>query len=225
MNFEDIKTAVEELCDGRSLGTRHVKWIERVRYRVAMSFIDAGFRGLYFLYQEAIVTGGSIADEPRYAVPTDFIDDLNVWYADKLLSKAPPGMLDITLDPTDTADEPTWVRMMGQEFDIRPIPTTAGDVIKLLYNATPALITLDATEDYFMKHFPDLHIFGMGEKAALYLGDMNRAKAYKDRFTEERVELKLHNRRHHFKNAHIRFQNWDEFEEKKTIIFPQFANV
>jgi hypothetical protein len=227
MNYLDIKAAVKELGDGRTFSSdENKRWIERVRKRVAMDFATSGFHGLFFLYKEATVEGGStIADPNRYAVPDDFIDDLNVFYDGTLLVKASAGLLDIAEAEESGATSPTWVTLVGQEFQIVPVPSEAGKEIKLLYNALPETITVDTQEDYFMKHFPDLHIFGMGELMALRLGNVSLADRYRDDFDRERVQLRLHNVRHYTKNIRIRFQNWDEYTNIRHIVFPQFVNL
>jgi len=230
MKYSDIKAAVKELGDGRDFSTaEYDRWIERVRKRVAMDFATSGFRGLFFLYKEATVEGGSTLDDPnRYAVPDDFIDDLNVFYDGTLLVKAPAGLIDIANveNAGGGATVPTWVRLVGQEFEIVPAPSEAGNEIKLLYNALPETVTDPNQEDYFMKHFPDLHIFGMGELMALRLGNVQLADRYRADFDNERIQLRLHNVRHYTKNSRIRFQNWDEYQTNaRHIVFPQFVNV
>lgn len=223
MKFSEIKTAVEELIDGRSLdSTKQIAWIKRIRTKVAMSFRASGFRGLYFLYKEATVKNGSKANEPRYRQPNDFIDDLNVYYDGNLLTKAPPGMLNIAHDVT-ISGTPGWFQMAGVEFEIIPAPGKAGIEIKLLYNGLPEIVTAEDQEDYFMKHFPELHINGMAWLAAKSLGSKDYAREYKADFNAEAGDLMLHNRRHYVKHARIRFQTWDEFEDAKNIVFPQMA--
>lgn len=223
MNFAEIKAAVEELCDGRSLDNdRQKAWIKRIRTKVAMSWRTSGFRGLFFLYKEATVIDGSVAEQSRYAQPDDFIDDLNVYYDGDLLTKAPPGMLNIAHDLTATGT-PKWFQLAGVEFEIIPVPDTAGIEIKLLYNGLPAIITAEGQEDYFMKHFPELHINGMAWLAAKSLGSKDYAREYKNDFNTEAGDLMLHNRRHYLKHARIRFQNWDEIEDAKNTLFPQLV--
>lgn len=227
MKWSDLKTSVEELCDGRSLSaTKQVAWANRMRTNVAMDFMTSGFRGLYFLYKEATVQNGSVIDEPRYALPDDFIDDLEIFYDKALLSKSPPGTLSITQD-IEATGTPKWWRMMGTEIDLRPIPDEVGKEILLFYNGLPDDITDTAgLEDYFMKHFPDLHVFGMAEKAASFLNPSGReALKYEVRFEREKVKLTMHNRRHYFKHIRLRFQNWDEYEEMKRHVFPQFQET
>jgi len=224
LKWSDMKEEVEELCDGRSLSvTKQAKWANRVRTSVAMDFITSGFRGLYFLYKEATVQGGSIKDQSRYAIPDDFIDDLNIFYDKELLSKAPPGRLSLTLN-IEATGTPKWWRMMGVEFDLRPICAEAGKEILLFYNGLPDAITdSDDFEDYFMKHFPDLHIFGMAEKAASFLNPSGKeALKYEVRFEREKVKLTMHNRRYYFKHSKLRFYNFDEYQELKEKLWPQF---
>lgn len=229
MKYSDIKAAVKELGDGRTFSAAEYNgWIERVRKRVAMDFATSGFHGLFFLYKEGTVEGGcTVADPNRYAVPDDFIDDLNVFFDGNLLIKAPRGLLDIAKAEGQGATVPTWVTLVGQEFEIQPAPSEAGKEIKLLYNGLPETITNDNQEDYFLKHFPDLHIFGMAEFMALRLGGpfIQLADRYRNDFDRERVQLRLHNVRHYTKGARLRFQNWDEYNQIREITFPQFVNV
>ena len=225
MTFSDIKIQVNEKCDGRTFSEdKQARWANTLRRDIAMDFVTSGIYGLFFLYKEATVQNGSVKDEPKYAVPDDFIDDLNVFYDNNLLLKPPPRMLDITQDLT-TSGTPQWVILEGVEFRIVQAPEEAGKEIKLLYNALADNIpssSNDSFSDYFLTHFPSLHVFGIGEMAAASKG-MNKIVSYcNGKFEAERTRLMLHNRRHYLKNGHPRFQNWDEYQEKKRLVFPQF---
>jgi hypothetical protein len=229
MNYLGIKTTVEEKCDGRTFSAeKHARWINNVRTKIAMDFIVAGFHGLYFLYKEATVKDGSVVwtaeNQGKYALPDDFIDDLTVFYDGLVIDKSPRTSLDVIHSTTETGT-PQWWRMAGVEFQLVPGPDVAGKVIKLVYNGMPDVISTDNDEDYFMKRFPDLHIFGMAKDAAQSIGQMGYAKEYKAEFQEERAALQLHNRRHWLKAAKMRFQNWDEYEEYKRTYFVQYQET
>jgi len=79
--------------------------------------------------------------------------------------------------------------------------------------------------DYFLNHWPNLHVFGMTEHAWEYLGNMNKAAYYGKKLRTEKMKLTLHNRRHWFKNANLRFMNWDEYTEHKRTVFPQIQQT
>lgn len=231
MDFSDIIAMVEEKCEGRSLTTaRHVRWANAVRRRVARSAFAGGFHGLYFLYKEATVDGGSVANQSRYQLPDDFVDDLSVWYDGTLLIKADPGVMDITVgvnDATSNAntDAPIWFAMRGRELDVIPTCPSAGKEIKMFYNGLPDAVTSVAFTDYFLEQYQDIHIFGMAEFALDSVGAYNQAKSFRDRFNEELKNLLLDNRRFWLKNQKVRFQNWDEFVGKQRYVFPQFGNL
>jgi hypothetical protein len=226
MKYSDIRASVEEKCDGRTFSAeKHGRWIKNVRTKVAMDFITAGFNGLYFLYKEATVKDGSVALQGKYALPDDFIDDLTVFYDSLVIDKSPRSSLDI-IHEVDETGTPQWWRMAGVEFELKPWPDTAGKEIKLVYNGMPDVITDDEEEDYFMKRFPDLHIFGMAKDAAQSIGQMAYSKEYRTIFDDERNALRLHNIRHWLKAAKMRFQNWDEYESDfKVHFFPQFQET
>lgn len=224
IKFSEIISRAEELCDGRSFSeSKHFSWANSVRKSIATDALVRGFRGLYFLYREATVKDGSEKDQGRYMVPDDFVDDLRVFYDGTLLVKAPPEILDITNSNSSfQASSPTWFRLLGNEFDIIPAPTEDGKEIKLLYNASPETIQDVNFSDYFLDRFPDLHIFGIAKWGVISLGDKNGFALYKGMEDEEKKKLMLHNRRHYLKFSKLRFQTWDEFEEIKTFVFPQF---
>jgi len=225
MKYSDIKISVEEKCDGRTFSAaKHDRWIKNVRTKIAMDFIVAGFHGLYFLYKEATVKDGSIALQGKYALPDDFIDDLNVFYDSLAIDKSPRASLDVIHAVNETGT-PQWWRMAGAEFELKPWPDTAGKEIKLVYNGLPDVISTDNDEDYFMKRFPDIHIFGMAKDAAQSIGQLGYAKEYKAEFEEHRAALQLHNRRHWLKAAKMRFQSWDEYEEYKRTYFVQYQET
>lgn len=231
MVLNDIIALVEEKCDGRSLGVaKHKRWAELVRKEAARSAIAGGFHGIYFLYKEAEVIGGSIALESRYAIPDDFVGDLSVWYDGIQLIKGDPGVLNVTT-LNDCAGNylPTWYDLRGMEFDIKPTPLEAGKQIKLFYHATPTEITSATDEatfsDYFMEHWPNLHVFGMAEYAADSLGGYAAAKSFRERFNEEVARLAIDNRRFWLKGVKMRLMNWDEFVNQQRYLFPQFGNV
>jgi len=225
MKYSDIKESVEEKCDGRTFSTtKHDRWIKRVRTKVAMDFIISGFNGLYFLYKEATVKDGSVLGQGKYAQPDDFVDDLHVFYDGLSIDKSPRESLEVIHEPGETGT-PQWWRMAGVEFELIPWPDAAGKEIKLVYNGMPDVISNDNDEDYFMKRFPDLHIFGMAKEAAQSIGQMAYATEYGTEFDNERTALRLHNVRHWLKAAKMRFQNWDEYEEYKRSFFPQFVET
>lgn len=229
--FKDIKDQVTEMGDGRTFSaSKHAKWANNFRRTIAMSFQIAGFNGLYFLYKEASVKDGSVANQANYAIPDDFIDDLNVFYDGTLLGKAPPGLLDISQGReaagTIASGTPKWVQLAGVEFLIIPAPEDAEKTIFLLYNGLPSDISTTSNDnftDYFLNHFADLHVFGIGEKMARSIGLTDVAQDCSNQKATQARELQLHNRRHYYKNSHLRFQNWSEYESIKRIVFPQFV--
>ena len=224
--FSEMKSRVNELGDGRIFSEdKQASWANSVRKDVAMNYEIGGIYGIYFLFKEATVKDGSVIDEPRYAIPTDYIDHLNVFYAGKLLTDSPPKIINIVQSQTQTGI-PEWVRLLGVEFDIRPIPDTAGDEIKLLFNGLPSEVPSSSNNNftgYFLNHFPDLHLWGMAEWMALSLGAKTLAQSYGNKYMREQKKLQLHNRRHWVKNARIRYQNWDEYSDQKRTLFPQFT--
>lgn len=231
MTFADIVALVEEKCDGRSLGSaRHIRWADMVRSEVARNALASGFHGLYFLYKEATVTGGSLLNEGRYKLPDDFVDDLAVWYNEVLLIKSDPSVMNITQGYQDSAtnssgSDPAWFNFRGQELEIIPVAPRAGDEIKLFYNGLPEGVTGTAFTDYFLNQWPHLHVFGMAESALDYVGASGLAQKMRGRFQDEVQRLMLDNRRFWLKNQKIRLQNWDEFTEKQRYLFPQFGNL
>ena len=225
MKFSDITASVSEICDGRTFSAaQYDRWFDRLRKTVAMSFLNSGFKGLYFLYKEATVIGGSNLDNNgRYALPSDFVDDLNVFYDGKALVKSPSEVMSIVKDPAETGP-PEWWAMAGTEFQLYPMPDVAGIEIKLVYNGLPeARAPNDASqEDYFMARYPDLHVFGMADYGAMSVGNIKTATLCKQRADEERKQLLLHNRRHWLKSVRMRFHNWDEYSDFKKHFFPQY---
>jgi len=223
--FSETKSRVNELGDGRTFAEeKQASWANSIRKDVAMNYEIGGIYGIHFLFKEATVKNGSKIGEPRYAIPGDYIDHLNVFYAGKLLTDSPPKTINIVQDLTQTGT-PEWVRILGVEFDIRPIPDKTGDEIKLLFNGLPAVVPSSGNNnftDYFLNHFPDLHIFGIAKWMALSIGAKVLSQTYANEYIREQKKLQLHNRRHWIKNARIRYQNWDEYSEAKRTIFPQF---
>lgn len=233
MDLADVIALVEEKCDGRSLGIeKHRRWANLIRSRAANSVLAAGFHGLYFLYKEAIVTNGSEAGEPRYELPDDFLDDLSVWYDGVLLVKADPGVMDVTVRTPEgqasTGCLPTWYDHRGLEINIIPTPEQDGKEIKLFYNGKPEVLTdqhQDTFSDYFLENWTDLHVYGMAEYALQYVGAHQASKIYQDLKNSEIAALTLKNRQFWVKGVKIRFQNWDEFQDKQRYLFPQFGNL
>jgi len=231
MVLNDIISLVEEKCDGRSLGVaKHKRWADLVRKEAATTAVAQGFNGLYFLYKEAIVTGGSIAGQSRYELPDDFIDDLSVWYDGVGLVKGSPGVLDITAkDDVAFGSLPTWFDFRGLELNITPAPAVAGKEIKLFYNGLPETIDNVTDEltfhDYFLDNWSALHVYGMAEYALDSVGAYAVAKSFRARFTEEISRMAMKNRQFWMKGTKIRLMNWDEFESQQRYLFPQFGGV
>lgn len=231
MVLNDIFSLVEGKCDGRTLSTANkLLWADIVRKEAAQTAIAGGFHGLFFLYKEAQVTGGSEANEPSYELPDDFVSDLSVWYDGKPLAKAPASVLNITAQAdVEGSYLPTWFEMKGLSFDIVPTPTEDGKVIQLFYCALPEGISSGTNPanftDYFLERWPMLHVYGMAEHALDSLGAYKAGSAMRDRFQAEISRLAMQNRRFWIQGSKIRLQNWDEFTNQKTHLFPQFGNV
>lgn len=116
--------------------------------------------------------------------------------------------------------------MRGTVFEIHPAPSDTGKEILLAYNGLPGLIPAtsnDSFEDFFMVQFPALHVFGMTEQAAESLNMYDLADRMSNRYLDEQKKLQFQNRRWHIQNTFPRFQNWDEWEEIKQKVFPQFS--
>ena len=222
--FANIKTAVELKGDGGSFTVaQHALWANTLRRDIVMDFDIAGLNGLYFLYKEAIVTGGSVVSQAKYAIPDDLIDHLQVFYANALLTDTPKKLLGIT-QPNPNDSTPQWVNLLGLEFELVPAPDTAEDEIKLLYNGLPSDIpssSNDSFTDYFLNHWPNLHILGMVEAVHEHLGSIKEAAYYGKKLEAQKAKLMYHNRRHWMKNANLRFMNWDEYTDYKRTVFPQ----
>ena len=224
ITFADTKTTVEQFGDGGTFSEdKHALWANNLRRDIVMDFDIAGLNGLYFLYKEATVQDGSVESQAKYAVPDDFIDHLQVFYDNALLTDVPKKLLGITQANPDDGT-PTWINLLGLEFELVPAPDTAAKEIKLLYNGLPSSVPSAGTDsytDYFLNHWSSLHIFGMAEQLWEYLGGMNKAAYYGQKKEREARKLMLHNRAHWMKNANLRFMNWDEYTNYKRTVFPQ----
>lgn len=231
MVLNDIFALVEEKCDGRSLAlASKLRWSDIIRKEAAQTAVAGGFHGLYFLYKEAQVIGGSEANEPSYELPDDFVSDLSVWYDGKPITKAAASVLNITAQADiEGSYLPTWFEMKGLSFDILPAPPEAGKTIQLFYCSLPDEITSSTNPanftDYFLDRWPMLHVYGMAEHALDSLGAYKAGAAMRDRFQAEIGRLAMQNRRFWIQGSKIRYQNWDEFTNQKTHLFPQFGNV
>lgn len=226
--FANIKTQVELKADGASISEdRQALYANDLRKDIVMDFDIAGLNGLYFLYKEAVVKDGSVISQPKYAIPSDHIDHLQIFYDKVLLTDVPKKLLGITQsNPSDGT--PEWVNLLGLEFELVPAPDTAGKEIKLLYNGLPGDVPSSdngSFTDYFLNHWPNLHVFGMAEAAWEYLGNIRKAEYYGKKLKEQKAKLMLHNRRHWMKNANLRFMNWDEYTDYKRTVFPQIQET
>ena len=226
--FANIKTKVELFGDGGSFSEgNHALWANDLRKDVVMDFDIAGLNGLYFLYKEAVVKDGSVVSQAKYAIPSDFIDHLQVFYDNALLTDTPKKLLSIT-HPNPDDGTPEWINLLGLEFELVPAPDTAAKEIKLLYNGLPGDVPSSSNgsfTDYFLNHWPNLHVFGMAEQAWEYLGNMKKADYYGKKLEKQKAKLMYHNRRHWFKNANLRFMNWDEYTDYKRTVFPQIQTT
>lgn len=226
--FSEVKERVKELGDGRTFtDTQQASWANSVRKSIAQNYEIVGFNGLYFLFKEATVKGGSVKDQARYAIPTDYISHLNVFYDDVCLTDGPPKSFSQVRDLTETGT-PEWVRMMGLEFELIPIPDKKGDPIKLLFHGFASNIPTssnDDTTDFFLDHWPDLHIFGMGKLACQSIGKITMARECGNDYMREQKALQIHNRQHWIGNARVRYTNWDEYQDFKRLVFPQLTET
>ena len=222
--FSKIKSSVEGFGDGGSFTPeQQARWANDLRTDICMDFDIGGFNGLYFLYKEATVQGGSVESQDKYAIPDDYIDHLLVFYDNTLLTPIPEQQIKVTQQNPDDGT-PVWYNTLGLEFQLIPPPDTAGKEIKLLYNGLLSTIpssSNDSWNDYFLNHWTNLHVFGMAEQAWLHLGDVKKASYFEKKLERQKANLMLHNRRHWIKNLRLRYMNWNEYTDYKTQLFPQ----
>lgn len=228
MIFSDIYSLVEEKCDGRSFGiAKHQRWADLVRSEVSHHALAGGFHGLYFLYKEADVIGGSIAGQARYALPDDYVDDLSLWYNGTSIIKAQPNIMNLTMGSDESSSkpsgEPAWFVPRGLEFEFIPATPEDGKPIAMFYNGVPDSVVGADFTDYFMRMWSALHVFGMAEHALDSVGGYSEAKNFRQRFMDELQRLMMDNRRFWLKGTKIRLQNWDEYTDQKRFVFPQFS--
>jgi len=226
--FANIKIKVQQFWDGGAVDEGNCAlWANDLRKDIVMDFDIAGLNGLYFLYKEAIVKDGSVKSQAKYAIPSDFIDHLSVFYDNTLLTDTPKKLLNITqANPSDGT--PEWINLLGLEFELVPAPDTAAKEIKLLYNGLPGDVPAASNgsfTDYLLNHWPNLHVFGMAEQAWESIGNTRKADYYGKKLKEQKAKLMLHNRRHWMKNANLRFMNWDEYIDYKRTVFPQIQET
>ncbi len=226
MTFNEIRSLVEEKADGRSFpDAKHQAWIKAVRSDVAEDPAVSGFGGLFFLFKEATVIGGTIIGQGEYELPDDYVGDLTVFLDSTYLPKVPDELMDRIHDRDYGNGPAQWWRARGTFLDIIPKPEEAGLEIRLLYYGTPDIITTLTQEDYFMRHYPMIHVYGMAAHAIEYLGEnQRRENQYQTKYEHEKMKLAYANRRHKMAHNLLRFQSWDEYEEKRQIFFPQFLS-
>jgi hypothetical protein len=218
---EGVRDKVIEYLDGRTdLNTKINSWIDDARRDIANKYNFA------YLYVEA--TCDTSAGSARYALPSDYLNHLNLFIETKKLVRIDPTEFDavhgddIALDSTTAKTpylyttgaleqgEPEYYIDRGLEFDLWPTPDGTY-TLTMRYYAQPSAFTDDDDYDYITTFHTEAVIFGAAYRGAVYLEDKDKMAIYRDQYTTQINTLLQREKERKGADIGHRMKSWKDF--------------
>ena len=187
-NYSELKTAIANWLDRTDLDDRIPEFIQlpEARHR----------RDFKIRRMETRVTANTIADTEYYSLPDNFVAMRNIQ-----LNTDPKTALEyMTPEQMDrvrggsTTGKPKAYSIMGNSFQLRPIPDGVYEIEMLYYKYFTALSDSNTTNDMLTYH-PDLYLYGALVEAEPYLQNDKRIQVWAGYYDRAKQDLITTNER------------------------------
>jgi len=194
-------------------------WMQDARQDLALTY------NFHYLYKEA--TTNVSAGQNRYALSSDYLDHLTLFYQEggasigKKLGRVNPGIWDEFSGMTETtcaaSGEPTYYVVFGRELEVHPTPNTActadSGKLKIRYYSKAPSLTADNDEDYMAMHHYEAIIYGACVRGTMFLNDLdNFGKWQKAYEASKKIMLQREKDREVSDNKSIRMRHWKDYD-------------
>tara|TARA_Y100000004_G_scaffold40847_1_gene44273 strand:- start:842 stop:1468 length:627 start_codon:yes stop_codon:yes gene_type:complete len=187
-NYSELKTAIANWLDRTDLDDRIPEFIQLAEARHRRDF--------KIRRMETRVTANTIADTEYYSLPDNFVAMRNIQ-----LNTDPKTALEyMTPEQMDrvrggsTTGKPKAYSIMGNSFQLRPIPDGVYEIEMLYYKYFTALSDSNTTNDMLTYH-PDLYLYGALVEAEPYLQNDKRIQVWAGYYDRAKQDLITTNER------------------------------
>ena len=194
--YAELKTAVANWLDRTDLTDRVPEFI---------TLAEAGIgRRLRVRGVEERSTTPLVNAQEYYSLPTDFLEARNVQINTNpvnVLTYRTPEQLDKEY-PYSTAGTPSVFTIIGEEIQLKPVPSTT-DTLEISYFKKLAALSESNTTNWIITNAPDLLLYGSLVEAEAYLINDARIQIWKGAFDESMKEWNLQSEKGRFSGSHL----------------------
>ena len=186
--YSELKTAIANWLDRSDLDDRIPEFIQLAEARHRRDF--------KIRRMETRVTANTIADTEYYSLPDNFVAMRNIQLntdPKTSLEYLTPEQLDRVRAGSNTG-KPKAYSIIGNNFQLRPIPDAVYEIEMLYYKYFTALSDSNTTNDMLTYH-PDLYLYGALVEAEPYLQNDKRIQTWAGFYDRAKQDLITTNER------------------------------
>lgn len=218
MQASDMRTRAANYLDRTDLNADLNNWMQDSRHDLALTY------NFHYLYKEA--TTNVSAGQNRYALSSDYLDHLTLFYDEqgasigKKLGRVSPGTWDEMAGASEQtcagSGVPEYYVIYGREIEVHPTPnatcTADGGRLKIKYYSRAPSLTADDDEDYMSIHHYEAIIYGTCVRGCLFLNDLNNLSKWDGAYNKAKeTMLRREKDREVTDNKSIRFKHWSDY--------------
>jgi hypothetical protein len=186
--YSELKTAIANWLDRSDLDDRIPEFIQLAEARHRRDF--------KIRRMETRVTANTIADTEYYSLPDNFVAMRNIQLntdPKTSLEYLTPEQMDRVRAGSNTG-KPKAYSIIGNNFQLRPIPDAVYEIEMLYYKYFTALSDSNTTNDMLTFH-PDLYLYGALVEAEPYLQNDKRIQTWAGFYDRAKQDLITTNER------------------------------
>jgi hypothetical protein len=175
--YAELQTAVASWLDRSDLTTNIPDFITLAEARIARRLRVRGV--------EERSTTPLVSGQQYYALPSDFLQARNVQINTNplnVLTYRTPEELDKEY-PSDTSGTPAAFTIIGEEIQLKPIPSS-GDTMEIAYFKRLPALSDSNTTNWLTANAPDLLLYGSLIEAEAFLVNDPRIELWRGAFNE-----------------------------------------
>ena len=186
--YSELKTAIANWLDRSDLDDRIPEFIQLAEARQRRDFKSRRM--------ETRVTANTIADTEYYSLPDNFVAMRNIQLntdPKTSVEYLTPEQMDRVRAGSNTG-KPKAYSIIGNNFQLRPIPDAVYEIEMLYYKYFTALSDSNTTNDMLTYH-PDLYLYGALVEAEPYLQNDKRIQTWAGFYDRAKQDLITTNER------------------------------
>tara|TARA_R100001509_G_scaffold36054_1_gene19216 strand:+ start:569 stop:1195 length:627 start_codon:yes stop_codon:yes gene_type:complete len=181
-NYSELKTAISNWLDRTDLDDRIPEFIALAEARHRRDF--------KIRRMETRVTASTIANTEYYTLPDNFVAMRNIQLntdPKTALEYLTPEQMDRVRAGSNTG-KPKAFSIIGNNFQLRPIPDSIYEIEMLYFKYFTALSTTNTTNDMLTFH-PDAYLYAALLEAEPYLQNDNRIQVWKGYYEQSKKDI------------------------------------